>query len=96
MTYRYVGYGPCDMGFTALTQFGQKVELTPEQAADVLGPTGAVLLPEKDFESIGFTDAELKSLASILGKINPPDALKAKVAKAHQLYHDSVNGKGGK
>jgi hypothetical protein len=60
-TYRFIGASAC-VGSRELTQFGQKVLLTAEQAtAAVCG--GAAILPETVFLALGFTDEELRRYA---------------------------------
>lgn len=67
MTYRFLGTEAEIPGFRKLQRYGQKVELDPEVAKDFIigagstsGHAGAcALLPEEEFQVIGFTTAEL-------------------------------------
>ncbi len=62
MTFRFIGT-EADIGGIALKRFGQTFELPEGELSAVFGDRGALALPEAEFDSIGFTDDELKRFA---------------------------------
>lgn len=79
--YRFIGTETI-IGDHRLTRLGEAIELTEEEAANVLGPTGAPLLTEEAFESIGFTEQELSIYAFPGQRVDAPEAFTDKMSVA--------------
>src|ERR1041385_4636965 len=69
--YRFIGLESDIDGYRKLNRFGQSIDMPDDLARELIlgaGPeqgfAGAcALLPEKDFQSVGFTDSELRVFA---------------------------------
>jgi hypothetical protein len=88
MTFRFVG-NASDIGEgIRLTNFGQAVELSDELAREAaLG--GCALVPDAEFQAIGFTDKELVAYASAGSHERAPadflEKKKSALIAAHEL-----------
>jgi hypothetical protein len=88
--YRFVGdhvdlFSPS----IALRRFGQKVELDDALAKHAaLG--GAQLIPEAEFDAIGFTDAELLKYPSAISHMKAPEDFKRRKKVALIALYDFV------
>jgi hypothetical protein len=73
-TYRFLGTTPADVhGYPTLRRVGESVQLPTELYEDAAIRGNMALLPDADFQQIGFTDEELArpdpSNAGFLGKL---------------------------
>jgi hypothetical protein len=80
--YRFIGdcaeiYNPAYQ----FRRFGQKADLDDALAKHVVSQ-GVQLIPEAEFEAIGFTDAELAKYPSAISHMNATDEFKRKKATA--------------
>jgi len=84
--YRFVGsYCEIDNGRIKLDRFGQRVELGDDVADTVIRGGGAIL-PEEDFERLGFTAEELAAYAYPGQQESAPEGFKEKRNAAHLAY----------
>lgn len=94
--YRFLGTHTDIGGYAALDHFGQRVELPAELAKDAVRG-GASLLPEDQFEALGFSAEELSKHGTPGGRINAPDSFlrkhKAGLLAAHE-YRESLTKAG--
>jgi hypothetical protein len=83
MLIRFVGiYSELGDG-TRLQTFGQAVELTDDMVrAASLG--GAEILPDDEFQAIGFTDQELKLWGNAVRQMKAPETFRAKYLAARE------------
>jgi hypothetical protein len=82
----FVGSLPSHMmGVVSFREFGQAVELTAEQARD-LALGGAAIVPEEDFEKLGFQGAELAKFGPFGSHANAPAEFATKKAAAIAAY----------
>ena len=82
--YRFVGTETM-LGERRLSRLGDVVELSDEEHACVCGDTGLPVVPESDFEAVGFTPEELKKHGTLGGRINAPSGFWAKLAKVQDF-----------
>jgi hypothetical protein len=90
--YRHVGTQLMyhqDGRLITVKSFGQPVELD-EQLATELRRQNAPLLSSDQFQTLGFTDDELKRWASSLTWRNAPKDFLAKVEAAHELVRKNA------
>lgn len=96
-TYRFVGsYCEIDGGRIKLERFGQRIEL-PDEVAETVIRGGGAILPEADFESLGFTEQEISLYAYPGQQIGAPEAFTRKQQEAHRAFcelHAQASGKG--
>jgi hypothetical protein len=86
--YRFVGsYCEIDGGRIKLERFGQQVEL-PDAVAEVVVKGGGAIIPETEFESLGFTEQELSLYAYPGQQDGAPEAFAVKRHAAHVAFHD--------
>ncbi len=70
--YRHVGLETNIFGYRKLERFGQSIDLPDDVAKGIILGAGAVqghagasaLLPDAEFQAVGFTDAELRYFAT--------------------------------
>ncbi|MFN3323418.1 MAG: hypothetical protein ACK5AZ_07980 [Bryobacteraceae bacterium] len=90
-TYRFVGsYCEIDNGRIKLERFGQRIEL-PENVAETIIRGGGAILPEAEFNAIGFTEQELELYAYPGQQATAPGAFQRKRAKAHRKFCELLN-----
>lgn len=88
-TYRFVG-AESTVGDVQLKRFGQKIELTEEEAHNaILG--GAAVIPDAEFEALGFTDQELAKFPHVGQQVLAPVAFKDKKHKAHDMFRSALH-----
>jgi hypothetical protein len=94
MQLRFVGTCAEVMGDRPLklTRFGQQVDFPDEKLKDIVGEGGVALIPEVHFTDIGFTEAELKQVATPDKMTAAPADVKAKVAAAHEAAAKFAEG----
>jgi len=86
--YRFVGsYCEIDGGRIKLERFGQQIEL-PDEVAEIVVKGGGAIIPEADFEKLGFTEQELSLYAFPGQQVGAPDAFTVKHHAAHVAFHD--------
>ncbi|MDE2103019.1 MAG: hypothetical protein KGL39_37590 [Patescibacteria group bacterium] len=86
--YRFVGsYCEIDGGRIKLERFGQQIELSDE-VAEVVVKGGGAIIPEAEFEQIGFTEQELSLYAYPGQQSGAPEAWITKRKAAHLAYHN--------
>jgi len=61
-SYRFIGHTSA-IGSLSLRRFGQKVELTTDDARSAVNG-GCALVPEAEFWACGFTEADLRDYAT--------------------------------
>lgn len=83
--YRFVGSACVLWGIAEFSTFGQRIEL-PEHTASEAIRGGAALVPEEEFEAIGFTADELKNFAFPGQQVNAPEPFKTKQRAAILAY----------
>lgn len=83
--YRFVGVHCIIHDHAELKRFGEPVMLTDEQADTVIRGGGAVL-PEPDFDSLGFTAKELAAYPFPGQQVNAPEEFHAKKRAAQALF----------
>lgn len=71
----------------ALTSFGQKLELSDEQAVRCF-QTNVPVIPEASFHDVGFSDDELRHYPNAFAQANAPDEFLKKKQAALQVLHD--------
>jgi hypothetical protein len=94
--YRFVGdsadvYNPS----YAFRRFGQKADLDDAQAQQLVAKRRLPLIPEAEFDAIGFTDDELAKYPSAISHMNAPAEFQRKKKTAlialeefrHSLAH---------
>jgi hypothetical protein len=87
MTYYFVGSNSDIGDLIRLTRFGQAVELSDEQAREaVLG--GCALVPEAEWDEIGFDRPELERFASVASHERAPAAFIEKKKAALLAVHN--------
>ena len=85
-TYNFVGsYCEIDGGRIKLEKFGQRIDL-PEDLAAVVIKGGGAILPEAEFESLGFTEQEISLYAYPGQQASAPEAFLAKRTQAHAAF----------
>lgn len=84
--YLFVGsYCKIDGGRIKLERFGQRLEL-PDALAEIIVNGGGAILPEAQFDEIGFTEQELDQYAYPGRRLGAPEAFNAKVVEAHRAF----------
>ena len=83
--YRFVGTDSEITGYPRLQRFGQRIELPDD--FNVSSGHGIPLLPEKVFESVGFTVEELQRFADPGSHAEAPQEFLDKKLKAIGLLH---------
>jgi hypothetical protein len=84
--YRFVGsYCEIDNGRIKMDRFGQRVEFSGDVADTVIRGGGAIL-PEEDFENLGFTADEQAAYAYPGQQESAPESFKTKRNEAHLAY----------
>jgi hypothetical protein len=86
--YRFVGdnadvYTPS----YALRRFGQKADMDDALAKQVI-LNGVQLIPEAEFEAIGFSDDEIAKYPSAISHMSAPDEFKRKKKTALIALHE--------
>ena len=84
MIFRFVGT-ELETAEASLKWFGQSVELTEQRAAEII--TRGAILPAKIFDSIGFTEQELKAYRGVGSHADATDEFKAKKHAALLAVH---------
>jgi hypothetical protein len=85
-TYYFVGsYCEIDGGRIKLERFGQRIDL-PEDLATTVILGGGAILPEADFESLGFTEQEISLYAYPGQQATAPEAFLKKRSQAHVAF----------
>lgn len=82
--YCYAGY-VSEIGGKKLSQVGQALNLTQEQAEEYIRG-GCVLIPKETFDEIGFTDDELRRFGGVDGRGSAPQEFLDKLALAVSEY----------
>lgn len=91
-TYRFVGTSANIFDYGGeLSRFGQTVELEPAIAEHFIAH-GVALLPSEIFDSIGFTDLELRTYFHVNVHGGADDAFLAKRNAAWAHVHDLQHG----
>lgn len=85
-SYRFVGT-LADVGGVRLDRFGQKVQLP---AADAKHERGPAVIPEEEFERIGFTEEELTKFAFPGPRSEAPPEFQKKINAALKARHEYV------
>ena len=80
ITARFIG-AMCDIGPIALKYFGQRVELDEATFREAVRGNAAIL-PEADFNRIGFTAEELAKYRIVAARRDPSDSFAVKYSKA--------------
>lgn len=91
MTVRFLGTLSEITGVGKLTALGQSVEVSEEMLRDaILG--GCALLPDEEFEALGFSVDELKRYGDAYGRDNAPaefwDKLRAGWVRVAEMRAD--------
>lgn len=90
-TYHFVGsYCEIDNGRIKLERFGQRIEL-PENVAETVIRGGGAILPEADFNAIGFTEQEISLYAYPGQQATAPEVFQRKRAEAHRKFCELLN-----
>lgn len=82
--YRFVGTETM-LGERRLSRLGDVVELSDEEHACVCGETGLPVVPDEDFETVGFTAEEIKKHGTFGGRVNAPGGFWSKLAKVQDF-----------
>lgn len=84
MTLVYFGSFSHILGYPELTRLGQKIELPDELAVELVSSSKPLtVVPESVFDSIGFTEEELKSYPTPASAYKAPEPFRV---KRDQLY----------
>ena|ERR1043165_7887431 len=83
--YRFVGSNCVIHGVAELSKFGQRIEL-PNDLAETVIRGGGAIIPEHEFEAIGFTADELKKYEFPGARVNAPQSFKDKFTEANKLF----------
>jgi hypothetical protein len=89
-TYRFLGLST-EIGEIKLTKFGQAIELPDELARQVIGSHesgGAAILPNTEFEELGFTEQELSLYASPISHGQANESFHGKKKKGLLAVHE--------
>src|ERR1035441_2436286 len=91
--YRFVG-SYCEIGGVRLERFGQAVDLSDE-VAETAVKGGAAIIPECDFQKLGFTEQEVSLYAYPGQREGAPEVVMSKIKAswvAFHAHHRLVNG----
>lgn len=84
---RYVGGDSSCIADREFDAVGQKAALSEEGYRDaILG--GAAFIPEKQFESLGFTSDELEKFGPLGVRVDPTDSFCRKLSLGQQIFRD--------
>jgi hypothetical protein len=87
-TYVFCGSSVSDMmGVVSFRRFGQRAQLTEQQARD-LALGGSAIVPAEKFDSLGFSEAELKRYAEFGTHGNAPAEFRTKLVAALVGQHE--------
>ena len=75
-----------------LTRFGQRVELPPDVAEETKVAGGLPCIPAEQFDTAGFTAAELQKYGPAASHENAPPEFLAKKAQALEILHKLRGG----
>lgn len=78
MIYRFLGSESEIHGVAKLTRVGQSIQLEASVAREAI-TGGCSLLPEVEFDALGFTDEELREFGGTYGRAAAPPEFIAKL-----------------
>ena len=88
--YRFLGAYSEIGGVVALDSLGQSIKLDPKVAIDAMRG-GCVLIPDAEYQKLGFTKDEERQYQYVGTRATAPEATKAKLAAGLKVYQKLVD-----